>query len=171
MRREKGEGGRVSGRGFISPAPGPLLLIYRIYRAIPQPGGEPASAAFVDLCGANLRRRGSPEGKRRPHGRESGHPPVHARESGARLASVRLPSADGLDKGRIALSRRHSLPDLPRRTRRLSAPASRDQGLSTKRPWSLEVRLGTGAWAVCRLLRAYRSVRPSAAGGEPPTRL
>ena len=36
------------------------------------------------------------------------------------------------------------------RTRRLSAPSSRDQGLRAKRLWSLEVRLRVGAWVACR---------------------
>lgn len=54
----------------------------------------------------------------------------------SRLAPVRLPSADGLGKGRLALSRRYSSPDLPGRTHRLSAPVSRDQGLRSKRPRS-----------------------------------
>ena len=87
---------------------------------------------------------------------------------------------------RIALSRRHSSPDLLGRTRRLSAPASKDHGLwgkrprslgqkttvsgakdhglSTNRPWSFDILLGTGAWAACRLLRCYPSAWSSAAG-------
>ena len=57
----------------------------------------------------------------------------------------------------------------PRHLQETKVTRVKDQGLYGNRPWSLDVRLGTGAWAVCRLLRFYPSGRSSAAGVFSPS--